>query len=348
MKKFISLLFAIVLSFSISSPAFANEIHSSTKTEQLSVSSALSNPEISNFLNETGEMDELAAIQTELKASLDMDIAKEANATLNVSEISENDIQEISIKYGLTSPLEDENGTIDNGTINVTRDSVGRIIDVWYIYYPYNDAFFSICAALVDDDNPLDSITGTVSYYYLNNKDWKKKENDRSFKATSVRNGVIFKWLAVKWGVKEKFEYNITVVDNGFNNKYNNIGEDNYTRYNFEAKPYSDFTANGGQRHHFIPSTSLSRNGFNSNAAYCIRMMTADHQRTGSYGNSSHVSDITSLLSNKQYVEALRYEVADMQSHYDSEGTGKTLENKYYNQIVICLMQYEYFFGIRQ
>lgn len=345
LKKTLSLFIAIVLSLSINVTAFANESNNSTTTEQLPVFVALSNPEIVNFLNETGEFDELAAIQTTLKNSLYESAANNTNHSLNISSVSVDDIQKLSNKYDLSLPFENEMGMIDNGSINVTRNTLGDIIDVWYLYYPYNDSSFSVCAALIDNDNPLDSVKGTVTRYCLNNTTWEK-EDDKSFSKTGVKNGEILHWSVDKWGVKEKFEYNITVVDNGKTNNFDNANENNMTRYNFEAKPYNSFSANGGHRHHFIPATSLKEASFNSNTAYAIRMMTADHKLTGSYGSSSYVKDVTNLLRNKQYYEALQHEVDDLQSHLDSEGLAGTLQQKYYNEVVICLFQYESLFGI--
>lgn len=204
---------------------------------------------------------------------------------------------------------------------------------------------FSVHAALVDADNPLDTISGTVTRYYLNNSTWTNKDSTY-FGKSVVTNGTIYTWYISELGVKEKFEYNITVNDNGGTHKFDNVGENNFTRYNFEAKPYSSFTANGGHRHHFIPAKSLTDNSFNSNTAYCIRMMTQDHYLTGSYGSSTYVSGISYLLKNKQYQAALQVEVDDLQAKYDCEGIAGSLQQKYYDQVITCLYYYEVLFGI--
>ncbi len=140
--------------------------------------------------------------------------------------------------------------------------------------------------------------------------------------------------------------HNVTVLDNLGRYTFENANKNDYTRYNFEAKPYNSFSANGGHRHHFIPAASLNANGFNSDTAYCIRMMVADHQKTGSFGSSSYVANITNLLSSRKYQEALQTEVNDLQSKYDSEGIAGNLQQKYYYEVVTCLYQYEILFGI--
>lgn len=115
---------------------------------------------------------------------------------------------------------------------------------------------------------------------------------------------------------------------------------------NFEAKPYNGFTANGRHRHHFVAKTALQNNGFNTNTAYCIRMMTEDHRKTGSYGSSIYVAESSNLLSNGQYQDALQKEVNDLQSQYDCDGIAGNLQQKYFDEVIICLLQYEALFGI--
>lgn len=45
-------------------------------------------------------------------------------------------------------------------------------------------------------------------------------------------NGVVDAWFVSKWAVKEKFEYDLVIVDNGVTNRFNNINKNNYYRYN--------------------------------------------------------------------------------------------------------------------
>ena len=191
----------------------------------------------------------------------------------------------------------------------------------------------------------MDLISGTITRYFLNDETWAKKDS-KTFSKSIVTNGPVYTWRVQKWGVKEKFEYNITVKDNGKSHKYDNINKHILSRYNFEAKPYDSFSANGGQRHHFIASAALSKNNFNSRKAYCIRMMAADHRKTGSYGSAAYVNQVSDLLKNKKYEEALQKEVDDFKSNNDTEGIAGSLQQKYYNEVVICLANYTKLFGI--
>lgn len=75
-------------------------------------------------------------------------------------------------------------------------------------------------------------------------------------------------------------------------------------------------------------------------------MMTEDHKKTGSYGSSTYVAAMTNLLSNKKYQDALQKEVDDLQSEYDCEGIAGSLQQKYYDEVVTCLIKYEALFGI--
>lgn len=327
---------------SVTLPAYAIEVPHEY-TEQMSVDKAMSSPEIVRFLEESGELDDFYQVQDELREN-QYNISATQTITGDNS-ISNQDVQQLTEKYNLLIPNETNEGLIDNGTINIQRNARGSIIDIWYLYYSVTSSSFSVKAALIDSDNSLDNVSGTITRYYLNGTSWSEKD-DKDFTKTAVKNGTIYTWYVSKWGVKEKFEYDITVIDNGGVHNYDNNNEDNFTRYNFAAKPYDSFTANGGQRHHFIPANSLRNNGFNSNTAYCIRMMTADHRKTGSYGSSTYVSKITNLLSNGEYQEALQTEVDDLQSKYDCEGIAGNLQQKYYDEVIICLYQYELLFGI--
>lgn len=216
----------------------------------------------------------------------------------------------------------------------------------WYFYYTVSDSAFIINAALIDYNDPLDKVTGTVTRYTLNDTSWVR-QTQRAVEKNNVMNGVVDAWFVSKWAVKEKFEYDLVIVDNGVTNRFNNINKNNYYRYNFDAQPYNSFTANGGQRHHFVSRSALNSNGYNSNTAYCIRMMTADHRKTGSYGNTSYVNQESQMLKNRQYEALLQKEVNDLKSKQDCDGIAGTLQQKYNDEVVTCLFQYERLFGIR-
>lgn len=369
MKKFFSIILSVIMIFSITTTTFASEtnvtyveqytISDTTYVEQYTVSDALSNPEVYNYLADKGKLNELYQAQDEIRNNqyeitancIENNLTKneltsndQISKVINKGSVYSKDVQQLTNKYGLQLPNEKDN-VINNGTIYTKINSLGDIIDIWYVYYLITGSSFSVKVAMVDADNPLDIISGTITLYSLNNYTWTYK-NSTTFNKTMQKNGTVCTWYVPKWGVKEKFEYDLTVNDNGWKHHYDNIGEDNYTRYNFEAGPYQPLAANGGQRHHFIPATSLRSTGFNSSTAYCIRMMTADHIITPSYGSSSYVKSITDLLKDKKYEDALRKEVEGLQGKMDSEGLAGNLQQKYYNEVIICLYQYEILFDI--
>ena len=62
-------------------------------------------------------------------------------------------------------------------------------------------------------------------------------------------------------------------------------------------------------------------------------MMTADHRKTGSYGNSSYVNQESQMLRNRQYEALLRKEVDDLKSKQDCDGIAGTLQQKYNDEV---------------
>ena len=324
---------------------YAGELTEDT-VEEYTVSEAFSNEEIVEFMKVSGDIAEFCEAQNEIRESEYFSIAENIASVSSIDDATTDLIKEIDSKYELELPNETENELIENGNIFVQRDSRGIITDTWYLYYTTSDTAFYVRAAGIDPDNSLELISGTLLCYYLNNSSWVKLD-DVHFNKSSVKNGIVYTWAIDKWGVKEKFVYNIAVTAGGQVFSFSNVDNDyEYKRYNFEAEPYTSLTANGGQRHHFVPATALNNNGFNSNTAYCIRMITADHYNTGSYGSSTYVRNSSNLLASGQYDEALQMEVDDLKSEMDSEGGTQTLQQKYYNEVVICLVQYELLFGI--
>lgn len=343
-KRFIAtfVIFCFLLSITFQS-AFAVNIGRSY--EILLPSEALQNSSILLYLNENNKLSEFYEVQHIIRQNADQDAAAYSAKLLGDTCIDASEVQRLRQKYNLLVPSESNSGIINNGYMYVARDSRGTIYDVWYLYYLVSDTGFSINAALIDIDNPLDSITGTVTYYTLSGTSWVSKMQ-KSLDYKNVWNGNIFTWYVTKWGVKEKFEYDITVNDNGSTFKFSNTNKNDYVRYNFDAQPYNSFSANGGQRHHFVSKSALTSNGYNANNAYCIRMMTEDHMRTGSYGSPTYVSQESTLLKNRLYESLLQKEVNDLKSAQDSEGIAGSLHQKYYNEVVTCLYQYEGLFGI--
>jgi len=106
------------------------------------------------------------------------------------------------------------------------------------------------------------------------------------------------------------------------------------------------FTSNGGHRHHFVSASALGSNDYSTTDAYCIRMMVPDHYPTGSYGNSAYVLEESTLIKQREYVKVLENVISDLKSKMDSEGSNMNLQQKYYDEVVACLIYYEALFKI--
>ena len=318
---------------------------SGNSTEQLPLSVALENPEIVSFLKETGEINHIYQEQTETRNSIYSEIASYANESLDIGTVTEERVAQLVEKYDLQLPGESASGIIDDMTLYIERNTKGNIIDVWALQYSVTGSSFTVRATMIDADNPLDKISGEITLYQMSGTSWNKKTT-KSFSKTNVRNGVIYTWSVKKWAVKEKFEYDITVTDNGLTEQFDNKNENNYYRYNFVAGAFDDITPNGGERHHFVSQSALSENGYSTKTAYSIRMMTADHRNTGSYGNQNYVKQESALLKNRQYEDLLQKEVNDFKAKRDCDGIERNLQLKYHMEIITCLVEYEKLFGI--
>lgn len=343
----IVLLCALVFSQVASPVAYAAETYENY-LEKLSVSEALADPEIVRFLRETDKLDEFFTIQEQLRDAEYAATANYVNETFQTTSVTASDIEKISEEFDLLLPNESYSEIIDNGTMAVTINPLGTIVDIWWVYGEISDTSFCVKVALVDADNTLDVARGSYTHYRLSNSRWVNVNSGSiNFSCSNITNGPIYTWHADKYWVKEKFEYEVTITDNGTSQKFTNKDEKTeLSRYNFEANAYNKMEANGGQRHHFIPAKSLSTNGFNTGSAYCIRMMTDDHYNTGSYGSAQHVSTITTLLSKRAYHDAIQHEVDDFKSQDDSEGIYRNLQEKYYYEMIDCIYYYKQLFGL--
>lgn len=343
-KKLITLLLCILLIASITLPAFAADTGDSGFTlEEIPLSAVNADTQLSSYFIEHNGYEIIEQAQEEIESAICEGTASYISDELGI-EITPDVIMEINDRYELMLPETPE------GNLIVKRDSKGIPVDTWYLYYVVTDNSFKINVKGVDKDNTLDKITGKIKRYYLNGKrpNWTSAGSSPNIDLTNRTNGTLYTYSVKKYYVKEKFEYDITVTDNGIPWNFDNSGKDDYVRYNFGAGAYNDpsFTANGGQRHHFIAAAALSRNGYDSGSAYCIRMMTEDHYQTGSYGSSTYINDLSNLIKAGDYEGAIKKEVKDLQSHNDCEGIAGTLQQKYYTEVVLCIVQYEKLFGI--
>ena len=109
MKKLLSTIMVIVTLLSAAVPVYASEA-SSYSLEQMSVSEALSDSEIVNYLILCDELDDLYQAQEEIRNCQYDTTATYARETLGVTDVSASDVQFITEKYNLQLPSENTVG----------------------------------------------------------------------------------------------------------------------------------------------------------------------------------------------------------------------------------------------
>lgn len=98
---------------------------SGNSTEQLPLSDALENPEIVNFLEETGEINQIYQEQAETRNSIYNEMAAYANESLDTEAITEERVAQLVEKYDLQLPGESASGVIDDMTLYIERNAKG-------------------------------------------------------------------------------------------------------------------------------------------------------------------------------------------------------------------------------
>ena len=262
--------------------------------------------------------------------------------------IDKEDLQEIIYKYDLPK-IEDISNIEEK--ILVARDiDTKQVYNMWYINYSLTKDNFYINIFNIGYD-PIDRIGATLYLYGINGYSWISNPiTTRTFVKTNVGNGNVFTWTIPSEYVKEKVEYKITTTEDGYNYTYSNIGKDNFIRINSTAGSYSSLSAKGGERHHLISQSTLKKFNYSIYSAYCIRMTKKDHMLTGNYGNySSSIQfrkEEEELLKNKKYSELIKKEVNDLKSANDPDRISDNLAEKYFDELALCIYQYERLFGI--
>ncbi len=164
----------------------------------------------------------------------------------------------------------------DTDVFVMREASTQAVNSVWYITYITNSSGFSIKATVLG--SPIDRISGDVTMYHMSGINWASTSvTDGAFVVNEVSGGVFYTWNIPADYVKEKFEYNITVTEGTTHNNYKNEGEDDQCRYNFVVGSFAGIQARGGDRHHYISKAALGEYHYNTNQAYCIRMLVKDH-----------------------------------------------------------------------
>ena len=129
-----------------------------------------------------------------------------------------------------------------------------------------------------------------------------------------------FLWDAYSASVYETIYLSGTGEDGGELYAFNSSTQ----RYNFAGGRYASMQALGGQRHHMPSSKALSTTGvLSQNDGAAVRMITTDHYRTASYGNtdaavSFRTKEITQI-NNGKFLAAQKLGITDLQSNFGSK-----------------------------
>ena len=84
-------------------------------------------------------------------------------------------LRKLGTKYNLLLPNESKNGIIDNGYICVKKKAKVEFLGLGISIIQFQIQLFIINAALIDYNDPLDKVTGTVTRYTLNDTSWVRQ-----------------------------------------------------------------------------------------------------------------------------------------------------------------------------
>lgn len=150
-----------------------------------------------------------------------------------------------------------------------------------------------------------------------------KKDNGTVYATTSKTfynlsiGNTEYTWYLAKGSVQETITLTGTASDGG---QTITLNEGSTERWNFAGGKYGTMDALDGQRHH-MPSDSVSP--LSTYNGPCIRMRTADHKLTASYGSSSSAinfrSQESALISNGKFLAAQQLGISDIQNLFGTK-----------------------------
>lgn len=355
MKKIFTMLLSTILIFCTIPTVGAEEQLSSSDSyfEVLSVDDAYADADIVNYIADYCSKDAAVAqaVEEEFNSNYEDQLLERLNKGLvdaGLEPTTKEKIREFNEKFDLENEAKEfiENSNSTRTDVLVLRDiETASVRSIWYITYYTTDSSFSM--KVLELGSPLDRISGRIFLYGYSGRTWLGTYKDYdNFVVTNVTNGTFYTWSVPVYYVKEKFEYSITVTEGSTIINYTNVGEDDQCRYNFVAGSYTSIEARGGERHHFVSREALSAYGYNTNNAYCIRMIQADHYNTASHGNSDFVAEEKAYFANGDYEGLIDREVLELKAEKDSEGEYMSLWHKYYDEVFICYAAYAVLFGV--
>lgn len=266
------------------------------------------------------------------------------NDKVSLPDVSDTELTRLESAYGLERP--DTEILESNQDILIQRNQLQSVVTVWYVTYFATNAGFTVNVNGVGSNSI--TFSGKLTNYRAAGYGWQA-DKSVNFTKTTKANGIVYNWALPKTYVSDYFTYDIKATSNGTTYNYNRK-DDYYQRYNFAVGTYSGLTASGGERHHFVSKDALGKAKFNTNTAPSIRMITPDHAKTKSWGNSFESNNYRAkeleLLNKKDYVELIRLEVQGFKTTADPSKKFSSLESKYYDALVQVILLTEKYFGI--
>ncbi|MDN4600736.1 hypothetical protein P5G61_05825 [Paenibacillus sp. F6_3S_P_1C] len=263
---------------------------------------------------------------------------------VSLPEVNDTELTRLESEYGLERP----NTEIleSNQDILIQRNQLQSVVNVWYVTYFATNSGFTVNVNGVGSSSI--AFSGKLTNHRASGYGWQADKSVNFTKNTKT-NGIVYNWALPRTYVSDYFTYDIKATSNG--TTYNYSRSDNYyQRYNFAVGTYSGITASGGERHHFVSKDALGKASFNTNAAPSVRMITPDHAKTKSWGNSFesgvYRAKELELLKKKDYVALIRLEVQGFKDSVDPAGKFSSLESKYYDALVQVILLTEKYFGI--
>lgn len=200
-------------------------------------------------------------------------------------------------------------------TIRVNSDSEAKYIpnNVLVMITPYS-TYYEIMISN-DGIDYIDTLTLNMKLYDNVNGSLIDS-NSKTF--TKVKTGTtIYDWNKRKSNtVEEKIVVTLTGSDGG----QSFTGAGSTVRWNFVGGAYGRISSYGGQVHH-CPADSV--NGITTYSGPAIRMLTADHKQTASYGRfasaQKYRAEQARLIAAGKFDKAMQMDIDDIRDNFGSK-----------------------------
>ena len=137
--------------------------------------------------------------------------------------------------------------------------------------------------------------------------------NDRfieRYKVTTNRLSVGSHTITCNVPVHSTIKEEITLAVVGWNGPFPAEASATHYRYNFAGGAYGKLSALEGQRHHMPAKSTIAP--LSSYSGPAARILTSDHKKTSSYGNSQYCKKQKNLIQQGKFLEAQEMDFAEL------------------------------------